>query len=154
MVADVAAEGGVVRGLRNRVEVAELDFSRELLRLVGLGFSVRQLSRALRTDPLTVVKLVKAAQKVAPCREGFSGADSYELCMRFSVGRLTREELIEELTRWEFVPREVREHDYFDDLRFSTPGSFDDVGQAFDDDLIDDEVYDYLLRAREKGVMP
>lgn len=144
---DYAIEAGRARTLRQRVNLDQLDYRRELARLASLGGTQRQLSKVLGISQPSLSTALKTAQKVPPARAGFSGADPYEVCQRYSVGELTREQLIDELTRWEYATPAKREHDYFDDLRFATPGSFDDVGQAFDDGLIDAEAYDIVLAA-------
>lgn len=142
---DFTAEAGRARTLRQRVNLDQLDYRRELSRLAGLGGTQRQLSKVLGISQPSLSTALKTAQKVPPARTGFSGADPYEVCQRFAVGELTREQLIDELTRWQYATVARRENDYFDDLRFATPGSFDDVGQAFDDGLIDADAYDTVL---------
>ena len=144
---DFTAEAGRARTLRQRVNLDQLDYRRELSRLARLGGTQRQLSKVLGISQPSLSTALKTAQKIPPARPGFSGADPYEVCQRFAVGELTREQLIDELTRWQYATPAKREHDYFDDLRFATPGSFDDVGQAFDDGLIDADAYDTLLSA-------
>lgn len=144
---DYTVEAGRARTLRQRVNLDQLDYRRELTRLASLGCTQRQLSKVLGISQPSLSSALKTAEKVPPSRPGFSGADPYEVCQRYSVGELTREQLVDELTRWDYVTPANREHDYFDDLRFTTPGSFDDVGQAFDDGLIDTEVYDTVLAA-------
>ncbi|ALQ32644.1 hypothetical protein AA310_00115 [Arthrobacter sp. YC-RL1] len=144
---DYAVEAGRARTLRQRVNLDQLDYRRELARLASLGCTQRQLSKVLGISQPSLSTALKTAQKVPAARAGFSGADPYEVCQRYSVGELTREQLIDELTRWEYATPATRERGYFDDLRFATPGSFDDVGQAFDDGLIDAEAYDTVLAA-------
>lgn len=146
-IIDYAVEAGHARRLRQRVNLDQLDYRRELLRLRALGASQRELSKVLGISQPSLSSAMKTAVKVPPPRPGFSGADPYEVCQRHAVGELTREQLIDELTRWDYATVAVGEHDYFDDLRFSTPGSFGDVAQAFDDGLIDAEAYDAVLEA-------
>lgn len=144
---DYSIEAGHARTLRQQVHLNQLDYRRELARLASLGGSQREWARTLGISQPSLSSALKTAEKVPPARPGFSGADPYEVCQRYAVGQLTREQLIDELKRWDYVVREKREHDFFDDLRFSTPGSFDDVGRAFDDRLIDDKLYDTILSA-------
>ncbi|WP_431030907.1 hypothetical protein [Plantibacter sp. RU18] len=144
---DYTMEAGRARTLRRRVNLDQLDYRRELTRLASLGIPQRQLSKELGISQPSLSTALKTAEKVSPARPGFSGADPYEICLRYSVGELTRDQLIDELTRWDYVIPEAREHDFFDDLRFSTPGSFSDVGQARNEGLIDGDAYDLVLEA-------
>lgn len=142
---DVPAEAGKARKLRQRLSLDQLDYRRELARLAELGAPQVELSRVLGISQPSLSSALKKARETQPPREGFSGATSYEICQRYSVGELTREQVLDELKRWEYVVPEPGEHDYFDDLRFDTPGSFDDVARAHDDGLIDNEIYDAVL---------
>ncbi|MFZ4843983.1 hypothetical protein [Mycetocola saprophilus] len=145
-IIDLAVEAANARKFRQRLDLDQLDYRRELVRLIELGASQNQLSRVLRITQPSLSSAMKTAVKVTRPREGFSGADPYELCQRFAVGELTREQVTEELSRWDYVAAQpVENQDYFDDLRFSKPGSFDDVVRAFDDGLIDGTIYDAVL---------
>lgn len=144
---DYTREAGRARTLRQRVNLDQLDYRRELARLASLGIPQRQLSKVLGISQPSLSSALKTAEKVSPTRPGFSGADPYEVCLRYSVGELSREQLIAELQRWDYVVPEPREHDHFDDLRFDTPGSFSDVERALNDGLIDGEAYDTVLEA-------
>jgi len=67
------------------------------------------------------------------------------VCQRYAVGEITRDQLVDELTRWEYVIPPKVEYDYFDDLREEPPGSFNDVLLARNAGLIDDDIYGRLL---------
>lgn len=143
---DFAVEAATARKFRQRLDLDQLDYRRELLRLTALGASQNQLSKVLGISQPSLSSALKTAAKITQPREGFSGADPYELCQRYAVGELTRERLTDELSRWDYVRAEpVGERDYFDDLRFSERGSFDDVVRALDDGLIDGSIYDTVL---------
>ncbi len=144
---DYAVEAKKARELRRRTLLGQMDYRRELSRLAGLGGTQRQLAQALGISQPSLSSALKAAQKVPAAREGFAGADPYEICLRYSVGELSCDEVIDQLTRWKYVARKPQEHDYFDDLRFEVPGSIDDVVRAADDGLIDGEVYDRVISA-------
>lgn len=153
-IADYSTEAGRARTLRQQVHLNQLDYRRELSRLASLSGTQREWAKALGISQPSLSSALKTARTVSPVRPGFSGADPYEVCQRYALGELTREQLIDELTRWDYVVHEKREHDYFDDLRFSTDGSFDDVGRAHDDRLLGDELYDTILDAvAEKSSM-
>lgn len=142
---DFIFEAGRAIIMRQRAELDQLDYRRELVRLASLGGTQRQLAEALGISQPSLSSALKTAQKVPPVRPGFSGADPYEVCQRYAVGQLAREQLVDELTRWEYIKPEPVEHGFFDDLRFTTPGSFDDVVRACTSGLIDGELYDILL---------
>ncbi|MFB9163792.1 hypothetical protein [Arthrobacter psychrochitiniphilus] len=146
-ITDYSIEAGRARTLRQQVHLNQLDYRRELSRLTSLGGTQREWARALGISQPSLSSALKTAGTVIAVRQGFSGADPYEVCQRYAVGQLTREQLIDELMRWDYVAPEKREHDYFDDLRFSTPGSFDDVGRAFNDRLLGGDLYDTILQA-------
>lgn len=141
----LVAEVTKAKKLRQRTKIDDLDLKRELKRLASLDLSQRQLSQALGMSQPNLCKLLKTASEIPSKRSGFSGADPYEICLRYSVNELERDELIEQLKRWDYAPSQTKEHNFFDDLRFQTPGSFDDVVRALDDGLIDDEIYDEVL---------
>lgn len=144
-VVDLVREAGLARRLRQRVSLDQLDYRRELARLAALGGTQRQLSKVLGISQPSLSSALRTAHKVPEPRPGFSGADPYEICQRYAVGELTRVQLVDELTRWEYPSAEAGEHEFFDDLRFSQPGSFDDVGRALDDDLIGADIYDTVV---------
>lgn len=148
-VIDLSAEVAKARVLRQRIELDQIDYRRELNRLAELNQPQRQISAALGISQPGLSTALKTAKKVPPARPGFSGASPYEICQRYAVNELTRDQVIDELTRWEYVIPEVIEHDYFDDLRFDTPGSLDDVVQAFHHGLIDADLYGVVIAAHE-----
>jgi transcriptional regulator with XRE-family HTH domain len=139
-----AAEVAKARTLRQRLALDRLDYDREVARLAGL-MSQSELSRQLRVSQPAINETVRKAEKLAPVRPGFSGATPYEIAQRYSVGELSREQLIEELSRWEYAPGQVTNG--YDDLLFDVPGSFDDVVRALNDGLIDDDTYEIILMA-------
>lgn len=148
---DLAKEARRARRLRQRLNLDQLDYRRELGRLAGLGATQRQLSAVLGISQPTLSTALKKAAEVIPPRQGFSGAEPYEICQRYAVGELTRDQLVDELTRWDYALPPIVDHDHFDDLRFSTPGSFDDVRNALQDGLIDADTYDVILDAGSKA---
>lgn len=138
------------RLLRHRMAIARLDYRRELLRLASLDFTQRQLAKALGISQPSLNDALKKAADAEPPRPGFSGTDPYEICQRFALGMMSRERLVAELTSWDYAAAPTPEHDHFDDLRFTTPGSVDDVGRAFDDSLLDGEAYDEVLMGHSR----
>lgn len=144
---DYAVEAIRARTLRHRVKLDQLDYRRELVRLASLGGTQRELAHALGISQPSLSTALKTAKLVSPLKLGFSGATPYEVCQRYAVGQLNRDQVVDELTRWDYVIPAKREYDYFDDLRFFTPGSADDLGTALTDGLLDGATYDEVLDA-------
>ncbi|OUE31502.1 hypothetical protein BFL35_04715 [Clavibacter michiganensis] len=71
--------------------------------------------------------------------EGFSGATPLEICERYAVGLLDREQLVDELTRFPYVPLEKA--DGWDDLVVNPRGTWMDLSIARGEKLIDTDVY-------------
>ena len=69
-------------------------------------------------------------------KEGFSGADPYEIIQRYVIGELDRAQLLDELGRWEYTPEVYGEWEgYF-------PGDWQNyVEEAHREGLIDDSLY-------------
>ncbi len=66
-----------------------------------------------------------------------------EIAQRYATGELTRVQLVDELGRWAY-PSEVST-DGCDWLLVSTSESFDEVGRALSEGLIDNAIYDAIL---------
>lgn len=79
-----------------------------------------------------------------PARGRFSGAGPYEIAQHHAAGDITREQLLDELGHWKYEP-DSNPTDGYDTLIISAPGSFEDVGRAYDDGLIDAQLYDEIL---------
>jgi len=133
------------QALRHRLELDEIDYRRELARLVSSGMSVSELSHALITAEDAVSSQLEAAKKIDPVRPGFSGGSPREICLRYKAGQISRDQVIDQLVHWDYVPRKPVE-DPYNDLLFDTPGSFDDVLQALHDGVLDGETYDIVLK--------
>jgi hypothetical protein len=85
-------------------------------------------------------------------RAGFSGASPYEIAERYSAGEITREQLVEELVRWEYRP--ARATDGLDWMTGDSGEFSETVGRALDEGLIDDATYDEVLRAHAARSVP
>lgn len=144
---DLHAETRRARTLRQKLELDQMDYRREIARLSALG-TQRELAQLLRISQPSLSGALKKAETVPPARPGFSGATPYEVCQRYAVGEITREQLVDELTRWEYVIPPKVKHDFFDDLREEPPGSFNDVLLARNAGLIDDDVFEEVLLAQ------
>ncbi|WP_462417558.1 hypothetical protein [Kytococcus sp. Marseille-QA3725] len=94
---------------------------------------LREIARTLTEDTTTP-------------RDGFDAATPYELCQRYAAGLITREALIDQLTRWDYAPRAQAE--VWNEILPNVPGSFNEVVRAADRGLIDDTIYDEVLAGR------
>jgi len=71
--------------------------------------------------------------------------DPYEIAQRYAAGDITREEMIDALSRWRYAPM-ARMTDLADDAGVLDEGTFQTtVGDAFRDGLISAEDYDEVL---------
>ena len=134
----------VARRLRSRRAVDGLDYLRVLRRLSG-SMTQTDLAQSLGMTQPSISSALKSAAKVPEPREGFSGASPYEIAQRFAAGEIDRDQLVDELTRWEYVP--MPHTDGYDDLLILPEGTFREVARARRDGLIDGETYDVILHA-------
>jgi len=134
----------VARRLRSRRVVDGLDYLRVLRRLSG-SMTQTDLAQSLGVTQPTISAALKSAAKVAEPREGFSGASAYEIAQRFAAGEIDRDQLVDELARWDYVP--TPRTDGYDDLLIIPEGTFEEVARACRDGLIDGETYDVILHA-------
>lgn len=129
-----------------RLRLAELDYLREVRRLLDAGRSEEELARQLRVFRPEDVARLRAAREVSMPLEGFSGALPMEICERYAVGLIDRDRLVDELARYPYVPRALPEG--YDDLVVNPPGTFADVAEATDLGLIEDDVYEDTFTRR------
>lgn len=87
----------------------------------------------------TLLEIVDGAGKL--------GRSPYHIAERYSRGEITRDQVIDALTHWQYVPTETKTQGLHDDLLNYVPGSFDDVRAASLDELIDEEIYTAALNA-------
>ncbi|AJW80077.1 hypothetical protein [Clavibacter michiganensis] len=125
------------------LRLVELDYLREVRRLLDSGYDAAKLVQDLAVFQPVDLDRIAAAREVPVLVEGFSGATPYEICERYSVGMLDRERLVDELVRFPYVPRD--QVDGYDDLVVNPPGTFMDVSRATTNDLIDIETYGQVV---------
>ena len=138
--------------IRILMEMKKLDHQRILLTLFERGLDPLAIAKLIRVSrPDVEAALVQAQEeKVEQARPGFSGASPREVCKRYAIGELTREQVIDELIRWEYKEIPEEEYDYFDDIRPIVRGSFQDVESAEYNKLIDLEIYGEVVRGLSK----
>lgn len=84
------------------------------------------------------------SSQVPQVTKGFSGADPYEIVQRYHLGYISEEQLMDELSRWEYAPEPEPEH-ICDDGGPNPSGTWDDVVRAHRSKFISDEQYKKLL---------
>lgn len=132
---------------RNRVEVATLDYRRAIKHLDEQGGTQVEVARALRVSQPALSSALKAARKVSDVVPGFSGAGPFEICQRYVIEQISRERLVDELSRWQYTP--IAQLQWLDDVIADPgPGPWDEVETAVEDGLIDDVIYDEVQRRR------
>ncbi|MFT2753390.1 hypothetical protein [Clavibacter sp. Sh2088] len=146
---DVPEEVAPAASALLRFRLAELDYLREVRRLLDAGRSEEELARELRVFRREDVARLRAAREVSLPLEGFSGALPMEICERYAVGLIDRERLVDELARYPYVPRDAT--DPGDDLAVERPGAWSEVSQARWDGYIDGSVYSEV-RSRRLGM--
>ncbi|OUE20013.1 hypothetical protein BFL34_02161 [Clavibacter michiganensis] len=129
-----------------RFRLAELDYLREVRRLLDAGRSEEQLARELRVFKPEDLALLRAAREVSLPLDGFSGALPMEICERYAAGQLDRERLVDELARYPYVPMDTT--DGWDDLIVDPPGSWADFILAIDIGLVENAVYGEVFERR------
>jgi hypothetical protein len=146
MLDSLAPEIAEVRRLRLCQRLDRNDEVRLTRRLVAQS-SQRDVARALGVAQPTISVELKRFAHLAEVPEGFSGASPYEIAERFAAGQITREQLIDQLGRWQYRPLPpVAETD---DLMMDTAGTWLEVEQANTDGLIDDAAYAAAFAARD-----
>lgn len=134
--------------MRHTILLMRLDYSRAV-GVLAETMTQSGLSRALHVSQPTIHDTVKKSCKVlAGLKPGFSGASPYEIAQRYFVGEIGRESLIEQLAHWDYAPQ--GQTDGYDSLLVDPPGTFDEVGKALADGLLDDATYDAIVDRREE----
>jgi len=133
-----------VRVLYLRSLVDRLDYLRAL-RPLAQALPAVDIARRLGVTPESVEQALKSAAKVPDPVAGFSSASPYEVAQRYAAGYLTRDQMIDELSRWDYAPQPGPQG--WDDLVLEVAGSTEEVGRAFDQGLIDADAHDQVARA-------
>jgi hypothetical protein len=129
-----------------RFRLAELDYLREVRRLLDAGRPEEELARELRVFKPEDLARLRAAREVSLPLEGFSGALPMEICERYAVGLIDRERLVDELARYPYVPDDTT--DGWDDLLVDVPGTWAEFIHAIDAGLVERRLYRQVLDAR------
>lgn len=128
-------------------------FVTTLSRIYDSGVSEAEIAAHLKNmSPREVLdRVAKGRALLQHIADGKLGWSPYHMAQRYSRGEITREEVIQGLTDWEYVPSaweaKGKELDLGEDIMVSVPGSFDDVEKALFKQLIDGEIYTAVLDA-------
>lgn len=133
-----------VRDARLGLKLAELTFKRALIGAASGGESQRAIGHAASISQPAVAQHLANSGHIRPVPEGFSGADPLEICQRYYLGQITEDRLIDELTRWEYVPDPAPEHPL--DEGATIPGTWNDVVVATNMEYISEEQYARLFQ--------
>lgn len=147
---DTPTEALPIKTFYRRRALAELDYLRELRRLTNNGHTDKEISRWLRIREEEVSASRQAAENIDEVVDGFCGSSPLEICQRYATGLIPREQLIEELVRWNYPPG--GETDGYDSFIIEPPGAWSELFSAIDRGFIDRGVYGEVLnRINEPG---
>jgi hypothetical protein len=135
-----------LRRLRNRNAVGRLDYLRMMRTLAG-EMTQGDIAAAIRVKQPAISSALKTAAGVPDVEPGFSGGTPYEIAQRFDAGEISRDQLVDELARWNYSPDEP---DDGQDWTTGRNSSFDGVTRAHRDDLIDDDTYEAILDRQDE----
>lgn len=77
--------------------------------------------------------------------------EPYEMCKRYAAGKLTRDELVDALTDFQYA-RVTHTESILDDA-IIPEGAFFDVEQALSSGLIDDNLFDEVVERRGEAFL-
>lgn len=140
---DIPVEAQAAVRARHREDIGELDYRRELRRLREQGFTQTQIGNWLGLAQPSVLSALRTAEKVPMPIEGFSGATPYEICERYAAGFITRDQVIDELTRFPY--KEESRTDGYNSIVVDPPGTWSELVRASFRGLIDDELYEEVF---------
>lgn len=128
---------------RQRVEVDALDYKRMLKAAAG-GMTQREMAALLGMSQPAVAKALQRAQAVPAVVGDFNAASPYEVCQRYAAGFIDRAEVVRQLVEWPYKPTPwANEYGEFEE---SMEGTWQEVVEAADNGLIDDAIYDDVLK--------
>lgn len=128
---------------RQRVEVDALDYKRTLKAAAG-GMTQREMAALLGMSQPAVAKALQRAQAVPAVVGEFNAASPYEMCQRYAAGFIDRAEVVRQLVAWPYKPTPwANEYGEYEE---SMDGTWQEVVEAADNGLIDDAIYDEVLK--------
>jgi len=131
-----------IRRGRSRLELARLEYQRTLKYEAGT-LTQKEIASAASISQPSVSEALEKARKVDEPREGFSGGSLREIFLRYSADEMPKEQLIDELSRWEYD--ELSTADSLDGLLADLPNTFHEVEDALINGIIEADVYNTVL---------
>ncbi len=131
---------------RLRRELAEVDYRRELRRLVERGYEKQQIMRWIGITEKFLDAALQGTERDLMPLEGFSGGTPDEICKRYAVGEIDRAQLIDELVRYPYAEEGVT--DGYDTLIVDPPGTWSEVSAAVRYGYIGREIYGEVFDMR------
>jgi len=142
---DVRADKHLVLIARLRKLLADLDYKREITRLQARGYTQTQIGQWVGVSQPAIA----TTEEVPAIIPGFSGATPLEICQRYAAELISRDQLIDELGRYPYLPQDkLNPNDPFDFL-VSVEGSWDDVDFALHTQLINYDIYAAVVEIRK-----
>src|SRR5690625_771304 len=136
----------VVAAVRARAQeaCAHRDYVRALVQLADSGVPQSRIGALVGVSQPAVSKVLGRRLPAVPA--GFADATAYWICERYAAGQLDADELVEQLSRWEFAPMQWT-GSLVEDVG-PVEGTFaSEMGEALWAGLIDDALYDRALFA-------
>ena len=128
---------------RQRLEVDALDYKRTLKAAAG-GMTQREMAALLGMSQPAVAKALQRAQAVPAVVGEFNAASPYEVCQRYAAGFIDRAAVVRQLVEWPYKPTPwANEYGEYEE---SMEGTWQEVVEAADTGLIDDAIYDEVLK--------
>lgn len=101
------------------------------------------VARRMKVTPSAINQKLATADKLAPeIPEGFSAAGPYEIAQVAALGEIDRDQLVDELVRWPYVPGPASWGAAWDTQESLPPGTWQEVLDAYEDGLIDADLYE------------
>ncbi|MDN5758297.1 MAG: hypothetical protein L0H59_07155 [Tomitella sp.] len=143
-VAEISALVAVAVRARAQESCAHRDYVRALEQLAAAGVSQSRIGELVRVSQPAVSKMLGRRLPAVP--EGFADVRAYWICERYAAGQLDADELVAQLSRWEFAPMQWA-GSLVEDVG-PVDGTFgSEMGESLWAGLIDEELYDRVLFA-------
>lgn len=133
-----------------RKTVGEEGWFRTIAAAVEAAPSQEAVAEALHTSQVNVSRWAAKGREIAAARGDQAASSPYEAALRYSLGEISRDQVIEILSTWEYRGWNNRTAGEQDDLLNTVAGSFDELIAAHADGLLEDDTYDAIADALEE----
>jgi hypothetical protein len=117
-------------------ELTERDMDRTVVAANQAGIPQGEIAKMLTVSQAAVSKRLGKAARLP------TDDSPYDVALRRNAGKFSRDEMIERLINWDYLPRQTG----FDEPMVDVPGSIDEVIRAHDSGFLSDEEYDTILK--------